>query len=44
MPVTIDGGGLHKILSILLITFIILNSDPIHKLIRLLHVKCDGKN
>ncbi len=43
MPVSIGGGGLHKILALLLIMYINLNDLPGHKLLRMLFDQCDMK-
>ncbi len=43
MPVSIDGGGLHKILGLLLIVYKSLNDIPDHKLLQMLSDRCDMK-
>lgn len=44
MPVTLGIAGLHNVLALLLITFINLISNPIHKLLSFLQEKCDERN
>ncbi|CAF3885541.1 unnamed protein product [Rotaria sordida] len=43
MPVSIGGGGLQKILALLLVIYINLNVSPGHKLLRLLSEQCNKK-
>jgi hypothetical protein len=43
MSVSIGGGGLHKILSLILITYINLNHSPSHKLLQVLSDNCKQK-
>ena len=40
MSVSIGGGGLHKILALLMITYKNLNALPDHKLLRMLFDQC----
>ena len=44
MLVSIGGGGLHKILALLLIMHLNLNHLPVHKLLRILLEQCNQKN
>jgi hypothetical protein len=43
MSVSIGGGGLHKILALILITYINLNHPPTHKLLQKLSEHCKQK-
>jgi len=40
MSMSITGGGLHKILALLLTVYVNLNDTPTHKLIRMLFDQC----
>ncbi len=43
MPVSIGGGGLHKVVALLLIMYMNLNDLPGHKLLRMLFDRCGMK-
>ncbi|CAF3963394.1 unnamed protein product [Rotaria sp. Silwood1] len=44
MPVSLGGGGLHQIVALLLISYIILDHLPSHKLLQTLFEKCKKRN
>ncbi len=43
MPISIGGGGLHKIVALVFITYLILNHSPGHKLLQILFEQCKKK-